>query len=214
MLDRKSWWVLIVILIILLVLWYFSRPSPTPFYGERFTSSPYQSERELDSYYRGSTAGVQDYLVDNMTCHPSCCGDQWPVPFDGLTGPEVEQCIENRGKPGPFVRTNYTCANGINGVGCPCINKDAYLFLVNHGANARTKGTVEPSFLIRNDVNPTDYQESPWQQVLSKKSMFVDSPRMNDLELQRSPISLQNVQSYGAQMPSSVSQLNNMYPVN
>ena len=177
----------------------------------------------MDEYYEGSTKGVEDYLVDNMTCHPSCCGDQWPVPFDGLTSREVESCIENRGTPGPFVRTNYTCANGINGVGCPCINKKAYLLLTNHGRVPRTPeiGTIEPTFLIRDGSVPDGSYEgvknkitsmmSPYEEIQSKRSMFVDTPKLNDLELQRSQTDLSNVQSYMSSIQPKYKQLERVY---
>lgn len=179
------------------------------------TSSPFQSSRELNSYYNGSTDGVQNYLVDNMTCHPSCCGDQWPVPFDNLTSGEIEQCIANRGTPGPFVRTNYTCGNGINGVGCPCINKPAYKFLVNRGMNSHSIERVEPTFLIRNDIPDSQLSNeqnmTPYEQLQTKKSMFVDGRLLNDLQLQRQPQSLANVQSYGSNLSQNNKQTSALY---
>jgi hypothetical protein len=165
---------------------------------ENFTASPYSSSNELDKYYQGSTVGVEDYLVDNMTCHPSCCGDQWPVPFDGLTSGEIEKCIENRGKPGPFVRTNYTCANGLNGQGCPCIKTGPYKFLVNRGQNAHSVDEVEPTFIIRNDITKSNYEESPSEVIQNKRSMFRNQPKINDTELQREPVNLSRIQSYGS----------------
>jgi len=189
---------IVVIIALLIVIIIFLSKTSNGNNVEKFTASPYESSKELDTYYQGSTVGVEDYLVDNMTCSPKCCGDQWPVPFDGLSSSEIEKCIENRGKPGPFVRTNYTCANGINGVGCPCIDKKAYLFLVNHGANDRTMGKVEPTFLIRNDIRTPDDEMTPYERLQAKKSMFSDIRKINDLELQREPMSLQNVQLYGS----------------
>jgi hypothetical protein len=203
--------IIAVVIVLALILWYSSTRNQV----ENFDNSPYQSARELNKFYEGSTKGIRNDLVDNMTCHPSCCGDQWPTPFDGLTGPEVERCIENRGVPGPFVRTNYTCANGINGVGCPCIDRQAYLFLVNHGTDqAQTMSNIEPSFLIRNDAGPSPYEEGPYQQLIGKKSIFVDTPKINDLELQREPMPVNDVQSHGATLPHSLAELNNYYPVN
>jgi len=157
---------------------------------------PAESKRQLDEYYNGSDKGIENYRVDTMVCSKKCCGDQWPVPFDGLTSAEIEQTISTMREPGPFVRTNYTCANGVNGVGCPCINKKAYKFLVNHGHNAQTINDIEPTFLIRGDVGEThgpvqgiqaSDMLSPYEVLQSERSVFVASPKMNDLALQRSP---------------------------
>jgi len=186
-------------------------------------SSPYRSAANLDEYYEGSTKGVEDYLVDNLTCHPDCCGDQWPVPFDGLTSREVEHCIETRGTPGPFVRTNYTCANGINGVGCPCIPKKVYMLLADHGKIPRPEELqdIEPTFLIRNNNIPDGTYEgvkkriqsmmSPYEEIQSRRSMFVDTPKLNDLEYQRSETDLSNVQSYKSSIQPKYKQLERVY---
>ena len=170
--------------------WWYKRDSTEAF-------SPAESKKMLDEYYNdGSLDGVKQYLVDTMVCSKKCCGDQWPVPFDGLTAAEVEQTISTMRAPGPFVRTNYTCANGINGVGCPCINKKAYKFIVNHGHNAQTINDIEPTFLIRGDVGaaalePQGIQASdmlsPYEVLQAERSVFVNTPKMNDLQLQRSP---------------------------
>ena len=216
--------ILIAVGIIFLLLWLNSEPSKESFKSDSFPgSSSYRSAANLDEYYEGSTRGVEDYLVDNMTCHPSCCGDQWPVPFDGLTSQEVETCIETRGNSGPFVRTNYTCANGINGVGCPCINKKGYMMLVNHGRIPRSSelGQVEPTFLIRNKTtHEGTYDEvssrissmmTPYEEIQTKRSMFVDKPKLNDLELSRSQTDLSNVQSYQSAIQPKYKQLERVY---
>jgi hypothetical protein len=176
-------------------------------------STPYVSAANLDEFYEGSTKGIEDYLVDNMTCHPSCCGTQWPVPFDGLTSNEVESCIETRGTPGPFVRTNYTCANGINGVGCPCITKKAYAFIANHGREPRPSdlAKIEPTFLIRKNVEPNNPYLSPYEEIQSKRSMFTDGRRLSDLELQRPETDLSNVQSYQSSIQPKYKQLEKTY---
>jgi hypothetical protein len=195
--NQRAILIIVIIGALILAYWLLATNRVT----EKFTASPFQSSKELDAYYAGSTVGVEDDLVDNMTCHPSCCGDQWPVPFDNLTSDQVQKCIADKGKPGPFVRTNYTCANGINGVGCPCIRKKPYLFLVNHGSNADTMDQVEPTFLIRNDRIPSPYEQAtmtPYETIQSTKSMFVNTPKINDLELQRRPESVSNVKPYNA----------------
>uniref|UniRef100_A0A6C0LTR2 Uncharacterized protein n=1 Tax=viral metagenome TaxID=1070528 RepID=A0A6C0LTR2_9ZZZZ len=212
--ENRTLIIIIGIIIIILGYWLLSSDENVYTQVENFTSSPYQSSKELDRYYEGATVGIEDYLVDNMTCHPSCCGDQWPVPFDGMTGAEVEKCITERGKPGPFVRTNYTCANGINGVGCPCIKRDPYLFLVNRGNNVHYMGVneIEPSFLIRNDVVPSKYEEqTPYEQIQSQRSMFRNEPKINDLSLQREPQDLKHVREYGSPVSAEGRKLETIY---
>jgi len=179
--------IIIVVGLLVLIFMFLSQRNQ-----ENFSSS----EQELNRYYEGNTQGIENDLVDNMTCSPSCCGGQWPVPFDGLTPTEIHKCIQtdNESGGGPFVRTNMTCGNGIGGVGCPCISKDAYKFLVNRGENSPTLRGVDPTLLIRNDeVQPHDmqtsshadsnwYQMSPAEQIQSRKSMFVDSAKLTDLQ--------------------------------
>lgn len=220
--EDKSTVVILIIGAILLVYWLTSQSEQTPRrrvkkvnnVNEQFDISPYESSKELDHYYEDNTNGIENYLVDNMTCDPSCCGDQWPVPFDGMTAAEINQSIENRGSPGPFVRTNHTCGNGINGVGCPCINKKAYKFIVNHGQNAHNITEIEPTFLINRDVvKPYDLsnESSPYEQLQYKKSMFVDKPMLNDLELRRPAENINNVQSYGSPILTKDKQIEKIY---
>ena len=207
MITNRNLIIIGVVILILLLIYHFGGMN----YGyESFCSSPYSSSAELDSQFTGSTAGVKRYLVDNMTCSPSCCGDQWPVPFDGLTSREVESCIENRGTPGPFVRTNYMCGNGINGVGCPCIPKNAYKFLAERGQNFRTGIQVDPTLLIRDQPKPFNeslFELSPYETIQSRKSMFRDDRRLNDLSIQRSPQGLADVVNYGTNMTTADKQL-------
>ena len=180
---------------------------------EKFNFTPYQSSERLDKYYQGSTIGVEDMLVDNMTCHPKCCGNQWPVPFDGLTATEVETCIANRGNNSSFVRTNYTCGNGLNGVGCPCIGEKPYIFLANRGENAHSLDSVEPSFIIKNDTEKiiSDGYESPLQALEAKRSMFASQRKVNDTLLQRAPTGLDDVMSYGSPIGHKHSQFDNEF---
>ena len=158
---------------------------------------------ELDRFYdNGSTRGVEDYLVDNMVCSKKCCGDQWPTPFDGLDAEEIQESISKPGFPGPFVRTNMTCANGIGGVGCPCVPAKAYEFIANRGNGAHSIRDIEPTLFIRNDVGfapstsgnaglhsgvnwdrQTDQQPmSALEQVQSKLSMYSDTVKLTDID--------------------------------
>jgi hypothetical protein len=158
------------------------------------------SSQELEKYYLPGSTGVEDLLVDTAVCHPSCCGDQWPTPFEGLTANEIEQSVSSRSQNGPFVRTGYTCAGGENGVGCPCISKDAYMHLANRGQGTSGTQNIEPTFILRNQSQNGTYQVTPYEQLQTQKSVFVNHPKMNDLKLEHESQDLSNIQSYGAQI--------------
>lgn len=204
---------IIVVILLIIGCVYFNKQS-----NEYF--SPYESQKELDEYYQSPIEGIKDYLVDTMTCSKKCCGDQWPVPFEGLSAEEIQQSIQTPREPGPFVRTNYTCANGIEGVGCPCISKDAYRFIVNKGRNEHNIDSliqIEPTFLIsgnepkrrrgRGHLGHLGHlghqihrgmdgdQHTPYQTLQAYRSMFVDTPRLNDIELSRGPNPVNDVES-------------------
>ena len=167
---------------------------------EGFNNSPYSASKDLDKYYEPNT-DIDDLKVDNLTCHPSCCGDQWPVPFDGLNSYEIESCLESGTDRGPFVRSNMTCANGINGVGCPCLSKKAYLNLANRGQNAHSVEEVEPTFFIKREVvKPTVYN-TPYEEIQIRKSSYSDKRTLNDLELSRPTQNLSNLKSNGGPLP-------------
>lgn len=189
--DKRTLGILAIIGVLILSVWYMSGNK------ESFVTNPYKSSKELDSYYEGATQGIKDKLVDTMTCHKNCCGDQWPVPFDNLSADEIQQAIYEGTKPGPFVRTNMSCGNGIGGSGCPCIRKDPYLFLVNRGNNSRsiTADEIEPTFLIKNDSGPSPYEDimSPYEVLQEKKSVFVRDQKLNDILLGNTPQDISKV---------------------
>lgn len=171
--------------------------------------SPFASSQELDQYWSEPTAGIENHLVDTMTCSKECCGDANMPTYDGLTSNEIYQAYSTIGPTnGPYVRTNYMCANGIGGQGCPCIDKSTYKFIVNHGQeNAKNITQIEPTFLLGDNVHNklashngpynlgVNPELSPYEVFQSQRSMFVDSPRLNDLELQRTPNPVDNVVS-------------------
>lgn len=160
---------------------------------------PMGSNRELNKFYEEPTAGVKNHLVDTMTCSKSCCGDSLMHSFDGLTSEEFQRNMsEIQNSTGPYVRTNYTCANGPGGVGCPCIDKQSYKFITNHGHNSHSIQAIEPTFLLGGDVRPfgpKDDEYTPYEVLLTQTSMFVNTPKLNDLELGRMPNPVDNVRS-------------------
>jgi hypothetical protein len=195
--KNNETFVIIAVIAVFAFIWYYSSQTNKPEYF-----------MPLDEY-GDNTIGVKEYLIDNMTCSKSCCGDQWPVPFDNLTADEIEFNIHHPGVHGPFVRTNMTCGNGIDGVGCPCIPKKAYEFLANRGIKPRYPLDIEPTLLIRTGVGTKPYDTNipteattnwngtlpitrmqtdqqpespmtPLEQVQSKRSMFSDNVKIND----------------------------------
>jgi len=215
--DNNEMYIIIGVVVVLLILFYYMMNKNV----ENFDgTNELDWSSELDRFYDGSsTRGVEDYLVDNMVCSKKCCGDQWPTPFDGLDAEEIQQSISKPGYPGPFVRTNMTCANGIGGVGCPCVPARAYEFLANRGDGAHSIRDIEPTLFIRNDVGyagpeaprdrplhsgvnfgrQTDRREmSPLEQVQSKLSMFSDVVKLNDIDR---TIPLGNIDSVRSSAP-------------
>jgi hypothetical protein len=217
--DNRTY-IIIAVVVVLLLIWfyYMNRNKVENFDG----TNELDWSTELDRFYDGgSTRGVEDYLVDNMVCSKKCCGDQWPTPFDGLDAEEIQESISKPGFPGPFVRTNMTCANGIGGVGCPCVPAKAYEFLVNRGSGAHNIRDIEPTLFIRNDVGyasadagrplysgvnwgrQTDRQEmSPLEQVQQKKSMFSDVVQLTDIDR---TIPLGNIDNVRSSAPTNSS---------
>jgi hypothetical protein len=201
--NDKTTRIIVIVVIVLVLVYLFKTSSYGSGYGYPETFSV-DNQSELDSYYRSPTAGVKKYLVDQMKCSPSCCGDQWQVPFDGLDSNQIQQAlIENGmdyGANTGYVRTNMTCGKGDGGVGCPCIRADAFKFIANRGNNARSLFDVDPTFFIHNDLNdsPNLDNYTPYQQLQTQKSMMVDNPKLNDLQYTRLPQSLADVQSNGS----------------
>jgi hypothetical protein len=210
--NPRVTFIVVIIVVLVLVLFFGSWMGVSSAPTEKFSVD---GSNELDAQWYLPTAGVEDMLIDNMQCSPLCCGDQWQVPFDGLTAPEIQRALiengrDDYGRDTGYVRTNYNCGNGLGGVGCPCIPKKTYKFLANRGNNAYNLTEVEPTFMIHNDlvppaglVSPENYYDwSPYQRVQLAKSMYAAQPKLNDLQYQRTPQSVQNVQSYGSAIPT------------
>jgi hypothetical protein len=162
---------------------------------EDFVETPYVSATNLEKYYESPTKGIENYLVDNMTCSPECCGSQGQIPLDGLMPDEIKKCV-NGAKDGQYVRTNYMCGNGINGVGCPCISKKAYKFMANHGFEPSSNLIgIEPTLIMNVGLLPgNDQTYTPYEQIQAKKSPYSDKRMLNDLELRRPVQDLSDVQ--------------------
>lgn len=175
-----------VILVFLIIFFIFDKQHNI----ELFTSSS-QKLNVLDKQFTTSSAtDLKGLTIDTLECDKSCCGNQDYVSFDQLTPNEISDRIASLNTDsGPYVRTNYTCGNGINGVGCPCISKKAYLHLANRGQPFRKYeyDTIEPTLSVGSNIHRFKNYMSVDEHKQGLKSMFADSPKMNDHILQRRP---------------------------
>lgn len=74
--------------------------------------------------------GVDKYLVHNMKCSKSCCGNGgWPIPHDIRRDPGTCKLGSKE-----YIPTNMTCSNEYT-TGCACVDKDQWKFLASHGRN-------------------------------------------------------------------------------
>jgi len=193
--------IIIVIAIALFLLWWLSKPRQIRI--EPFITDP---SPELNRYYEGGTAGIKDLLIDRMKCDPSCCGDMRADFYGEMNPLELQQALASSmtGDGGPYVRTNYQCANGVGGTGCPCITPKAYLNLANRGLPEPTyPGEINPTFWVGADVAQKELEYPPVPARIRSqdgKSIFVPSPKINDLQLQRAPEPVTNVQRAPARL--------------
>ena len=185
--------IIIIIIIALLLLWWLTRQNQFIRITEPFITDP---SPELNQFYELDENQLRGLDIDMLKCDKQCCGDSWYIPFDNLTPAQIQRKIAEGivGDSGPYVRTNMTCANGPNGVGCPCIPKDAYLNLANRGQNTNAE-EVNPTFWLGSDVGNNNNDTVPqryWTQ--DNKSVFVPTPKLNDMQLQRQPQDISNIQ--------------------
>ncbi|AEQ33193.1 hypothetical protein [Megavirus chiliensis] len=134
----------IIVIIILLIIIYFlflsdKSQNTSP---ERFDMTQNQfynldNKTTLDNYY--TPISHQLSTVDNAICSPDCCGTQWPM-SDGLTAEDIKYQISNMNNKNN-IGTNYTCSNGNNGRGCPCLTPKSYNMLTNRGISEPKKYT-------------------------------------------------------------------------
>ena len=200
--NKNIWTIIVIIAVIILVYYLFFAPSTTQITRtttiEGYQGVPYDYPENIADFYVTQSAQLQNSAIDTLTFHPSCCGDQWPVPFDGLTADQIQKTLANPGSPSPYVRTSYTCARGPNGVGCPCVPKDAYANLVNRGQNIKCDG-IEQSLLInKNAPTQTNIKLGPQNQQI-----YTDGRLLNDLRLQRPLQNVTGVQSNGSPAPTN-----------
>ena len=84
----------------------------------------YGNVDRLDDGYNGAAG-----LNYNM-CSKSCCGPQYPPPF------ELEQDALVEKMKDKFVPNNYSCNNAWNDTGCVCMTKKQHDYIQSRGGNA------------------------------------------------------------------------------
>lgn len=95
-----------------------------PAWGDQFSSAETLLENELSDGEGGS------YTLATNLCSPSCCSQQYPVPFKLESN---ENICANRDN---FVPSNIVCNNTWNNSGCMCITKKQMNYLRDRGGNA------------------------------------------------------------------------------
>ena len=77
-----------------------------------------------------SPDSITDYTMNFNQCSPSCCSDQWPVPFKL---PVDKMLCDSKDK---FVPSSYYCNNGWQDSGCLCMTQKQSDFLQTRGVNS------------------------------------------------------------------------------
>lgn len=114
--------------------------------------------------------------IDTLECNKKCCGNDFPESLDNLSPTELLIKISARSDKSQYPRTNYMCGNGSEGSGCPCFSKAAYQNLLSRG-------------IINCTNNASTYKTT------NDKSIYVDNPRFNDLEIQRQPHDITKIEA-------------------
>jgi hypothetical protein len=97
---------------------------------------PAVNQTKYDSPMFANKVGAMEHATDlgkNTLafdlCSPSCCADQYPVPFPLASDPEV--CKNKK----DFVPSSYMCNNNWQNSGCLCMTKDQSEMLATRGGN-------------------------------------------------------------------------------
>lgn len=206
--NKNIWVIIIVILAIIMIYYIFFAPSTNNVNSvqltENFTKTFYNHPNKLNDYYVEKTNDIQQNVLDKLVCDPSCCGSQWPVPFDGLTAEQIQRTLSDQKSGGPFVRTSYSCANGPNGVGCPCVTPQAYLNLANRGQNTDCNPKIENSLLVQpnklyDKISSYITEPNEWLDGSERinEQVLVDRRKINDAQIRRHQANIDDVRAYG-----------------
>lgn len=127
--------IIVIGLVIYLIKELFGFNFFTPFTKQQFRT--FDTGGDIAKIDQIATTGIERHLVDTVPCSPDCCGNPqqnyFDTTFDGLTINEIQQKLATAS---PYDPPCYTCANGQNGVGCPCLNPGTATFIGNRGDNA------------------------------------------------------------------------------
>jgi hypothetical protein len=160
---------------------------------EESTFTPYRDHISMDS--DPSTKGVEPYKIDQLPCHPSCCGQPTPVPFDGLTSNELKQCLANsNNKDGKYVWNSFRCSYGATG--CPCMPKSVFGFESSRGWNNGTqKPWIDPTWMLNGkEVDAqSDVNVPPYQKLDAQKSYYDSGRLLNDNQQRVAQTDVKNV---------------------
>jgi len=109
--------------------------------GSVMSAQDFVPSQFLSPWYKAYTGNMKNYyLLDdgeggdaglqyNM-CSKSCCGEQYPLPFQMPVDSEV--CANKS----DFVPNNYMCNNAWQDTGCVCMTKKQAGFIGSRGGNA------------------------------------------------------------------------------
>ncbi|AGF85344.1 hypothetical protein QJ854_gp438 [Moumouvirus goulette] len=125
----------IVIIILLLIIIYFlfrsdKSQNKNIHPNERFQINS-NDPKQLKYFYKPMSSQLSNLTIDTNLCHPDCCGTQWPF-SDGLNTNQIINNISNMNSTNNL-RSNYTCARGENGIGCPCLTVNTHKLITNRG---------------------------------------------------------------------------------
>jgi hypothetical protein len=93
------------------------------------TKNTCNEEFTLNNYNKFTQNNYDDFKLDKAICSKSCCkfdSNAWPYPFNTRDPRITDEELEN------YIPNNFSCNNGY-GSGCPCMTKDNFNYLVNHG---------------------------------------------------------------------------------
>lgn len=96
----------------------------SPAWGEQYGVEETIDNNELSDGKGGS------YTLSTNICSPSCCSNQYPVPFKLKDDRFV---CNNKDE---LLPSNYVCNNSWQNAGCMCITKDQKEMIFNRGNNA------------------------------------------------------------------------------
>jgi len=103
---------------------YIPQKEIVPAWGEQYGVAETIDQGELSDGEGGN------YTLATNICSPSCCSNQYPLPFELKDDKFV---CNNKNE---FIPSGYVCNNSWQNSGCMCITKGQAEFINNRGGNA------------------------------------------------------------------------------